>query len=551
VTHTVVEGPDPLLGRTIAGRYTVMKRLARGGMGVVYLAVQEGLGRAVALKVIRKEIAADELMQRRFEREAKAASQLSHPSIVTVFDYGKTDDGGLFLAMELVEGENLRDALKRRQRLAFDETLPIIESILHALSKAHAAGVVHRDLKPENVMLPAASASTTGLVAAKVLDFGLAKPHDPGLQSMLDERLTAQGGFVGTPGYAAPEQAQGDPEHPRQDLYALGIVWWELLTGAHPFEAPTPMKVVARQLVEDAPRLPDLPGAPAGLAPLVRSLIAKAPADRPASARDVLTALRALTGAPATPTGAQAHALGAHASAVSARGSADARGAQGPSAAELASSSAETVPGGPPAFATTVAPPAHGPAGSALMSAPPRSGVDGPRRIVPLVMGLAFAAFVGALVAIVSLKLGDAGDDAGVRADAGHVQVVAVDDDLPLRLIDAGPLGVRIIIEGVPRFSALRALVAQIAGARLERYTVERSLVLVDGTDTAKVAEMLQGRALETATPLVLEVKEVDGPKVVMRAVPPEEASELADAGPGALDAGAVDRVVAPGGLTP
>src|SRR5688500_4893514 len=238
---TVVEGPAPLLGARIAGRYTIMRRIARGGMGVVYLAVQEGLGRAVALKIIRREVAADPVTQKRFEREARAVSQLGHPAIVTVHDFGRTDDGALFLAMELIDGASLREALKLKGRFTFQETLPIVECIAAALARAHGAGVVHRDLKPENVMLPKATASTTGAVAAKVLDFGLAKPHDP---ELVDERLTKDGGFVGTPGYAAPEQAEGQPEAPTQDLYALGVVWCELLSGEHPFAAPTPMKMV-------------------------------------------------------------------------------------------------------------------------------------------------------------------------------------------------------------------------------------------------------------------------------------------------------------------
>jgi serine/threonine-protein kinase len=511
----VVDGPDPLLGKKIAGRYTVMRRIARGGMGVVYLAVQEGLGRAVALKIIRREAAADPIMQKRFEREAKAASQLSHPCIVTVHDFGRTDEGELFLAMEFVDGEPLRDVLKRKKRLLFSETLPIVESICYALVRAHAAGVVHRDLKPENIMLPRMSASAAGSAVAKVLDFGLAKPHD---QDQVEENLTRDGGFVGTPGYAAPEQTEGAPEHPRQDLYALGVVWFEMLQGAHPFAAPTPMKVVVRQLNEEPPS-PEGMDAPPQAAALIRSLLARRPEGRPDSAQAVLDALKLLS-SPPTSTPGEA----------------------------LSFSGAETVDAVAPA-----APAA--PAADAPLAAVPHTSDSlrvrrGNRSVVWL--GAALAAGVTGFVVIYGVSGGFAASDAAdagapLSVDAGAA--AAADRYVPPPRL----FPVDVVVEGLPSFRALAAMRQTLPVSELVSYSPAMSVLGVDVDSAAPIAEAWQGRALEHPVPLVLEVKELTPRRVVFVVVAPEDASQLVDGGVlkdgGTLpDSGTAE---VPGGLGP
>lgn len=509
--QTVVDGPDPLLGSRVAGRYTVMRRIAKGGMGVVYLAVQEPLGRTVALKIIRREAASDPVMQKRFEREAKAASSLSHPAIVTIFDYGRTDDGALYLAMEFVDGEVLRDLLNKRKRLAFGESVPIIEAIAQGLLRAHASGVVHRDLKPENIMLPRQSASSTGMVVAKVLDFGLAKPHDP---DQVGENLTRDGGFVGTPGYCAPEQAEGAPEHPRQDLYALGVLWFEMLVGEHPFAAPTPMKRVVRQMNEEPPDLDaqHIEGLPHEAASLIRTLMARRAESRPESAALVLEAIQRWRATPALPA--------------------------------------------------TPAPPAPQPEPRAVERVATQPEPRGVERAAPRGRGSLMMIGGGLLAAgagFLAVWLAQEGTELP-STDAGAT-LATEDGDAPPMRAPQPPVDTELVLESAPSFLAVKTLKDQLAGELgcsldLVSYTRERSLLRVPPGFAADLADKLQGRTLHSELPLVLEVKELSPTRLVLTAVRPEDASALPDGGllldGGALaDAGPVDAVVAPGGLAP
>jgi serine/threonine protein kinase len=585
--ETMVEGPDPLLGATIAGRYTVMRRIARGGMGVVYLAVQEGLGRAVALKIIRREAASDPVMQKRFEREARAVSALGHPAIVTVHDFGRTDDGSLFLAMEFVDGEVLRDALRRKKRFAFVETLPIIENIASALARAHAAGVVHRDLKPENVMLPRQSATTTGAVHAKVLDFGLAKPHDPDLQGGPDEHLTKEGGFVGTPGYASPEQAEGAPESPRQDLYALGVLWFELLSGEHPFAAPTPMKVVVRQLHEEPPSLPpmsahgSLADVPPAAVALVRRLMSRRAEDRPDSAHvvlDEIARIRAtlMTSVPSvTSTPPLAPGSVVRDASLDSQPDAPTLDGRAPSplraSLDVAPPSAGVARGGVAAASVAGASVAGaGVAGAGVAAAgvaetratpPPPARAGGFMRIA---VGAIVAGAIGAVVVAAAsggldglLGTGAPGTDA-TNADAGVAHDALVDGDAHSDVVIPRTQlrGVEVIIEALPSFKALHGVRAALPPSQLRGYTSgTASFIVLDAEAAGPLADQLQGFALHSDLPLVLEVKELGATRLVLTAVRPEDASALADAGAlldgGAIaDAGDVD-VVAPGGLAP
>ncbi len=269
------------VGAVVAGRYRLTKKLGEGGMGAVFVAVQEPLGREVAVKVIIGDLAKDEQAVERFKREATTLSTLSHPNIVTIFDFGSTDDGTLFLVMELLRGESLKQRLARVSRMSGCASLPIIRDIASALAVAHHAGVIHRDLKPDNVMLLDLPGQHD---LVRLLDFGVAKSAAGG-----NKTLTQAGMIVGTPGYMAPELVlQGITDDPRSDLYALGVVWFEMLAGSPLFTAPTPMALVMRHATEKPPSVATLVDVDAQLSAFIDRLLDKDPNNRPASAHDVI-----------------------------------------------------------------------------------------------------------------------------------------------------------------------------------------------------------------------------------------------------------------------
>ena len=220
---------DPLLGRVIGGRYPLVGLLGKGGMGAVYRAVQEPLGRAVALKLIRTSQAGsgdESMLRRRFMREAQAVAALAHPSIVSLYDYGEEEGGLVYMVMEMVEGPSLKEVLKKEGRLTTIRMVKILDQILAGLHHAHQAGVVHRDLKPANVMLQAAG---TPAERVKLLDFGVAKVFSGFDEGLADLTQGASGTTIGTPRYMAPEQVVNAPVSAQTDLYAAGIVAWNRL----------------------------------------------------------------------------------------------------------------------------------------------------------------------------------------------------------------------------------------------------------------------------------------------------------------------------------
>jgi serine/threonine protein kinase/beta-lactam-binding protein with PASTA domain len=229
---------DALVGRVLDGRYRVEARIARGGMATVYRALDTRLDRVVALKVMHQLFAENDQFVARFIREAKSAARLSHPNVVAVYDQGE-DAGYVFLAMEYVQGRTLRDLLRERTRLAPTDALSILEPVLAALSAAHAAGLVHRDVKPENVLL-----ADDGRV--KVADFGLAR-------AAANLEATSATSLIGTVAYLAPEQVIRGIADPRSDVYAAGIVLFEMLTGRQPYDGETAISVALRHAHEDVP----------------------------------------------------------------------------------------------------------------------------------------------------------------------------------------------------------------------------------------------------------------------------------------------------------
>jgi hypothetical protein len=254
--------PVPSVPRTIDHKYRIEQLLGRGGMGAVYRARDMRLDRLVALKVVRVELLGDPEARRRFRREAQIVARLQHPSIVAVYDYGTFPDGGAYLVMELVRGEDLRRVLQRQGRLEIHEAMTILTSVCEAICAAHREGILHRDLKPENILLPA------GGRPAKVLDFGVAKlvederlpieNADGQAAAEAQTALTAAGMIVGTPAYMAPEQFKALPADARTDVFSLGVIAYEMLTGDLPFGRGTLADVVLAQARGLPPMRPDL-----------------------------------------------------------------------------------------------------------------------------------------------------------------------------------------------------------------------------------------------------------------------------------------------------
>jgi len=285
---------DPLIGRVVDGRYTVLGLLGKGGMGAVYRAHQASLERAVALKVLvaAPDRARDQEFQRRFFLEAATAARLKHPNTITIFDYGTDEVGGqriYFIAMELVEGRTLSRAMKHEPFTALRAVNVALE-VCRSLREAHKAGVVHRDLKPGNIMLVAHGDDEPDRDFVKVLDFGLAKPFfDAGGAS--DPDLTRAGTFLGSPRYVAPEQIEGKKVDPRADIYSLGCVLYRMLTGRVPFDGEAPLEVMLKHLQEPVPPM-EKDGVPPALERLVVECLAKNPDERPASMEDLIARLK-------------------------------------------------------------------------------------------------------------------------------------------------------------------------------------------------------------------------------------------------------------------
>jgi serine/threonine protein kinase/beta-lactam-binding protein with PASTA domain len=244
---------DSLVGRSLEGRYRILERIARGGMSTVYAAIDERLDRLVAVKVMSSTLSADPAFSDRFTREARAAARLTHLNVVSVYDQGQESgpDGlHVFLVMELVEGRTLRELLRERGRLTPPAAISIMEPVLSALAAAHRAGLVHRDVKPENILL-----SDDGVV--KVADFGLARAVEA------DATATRTGLMMGTVAYCAPEQISEGRADPRSDVYAAGVVLFELLTGTPPYKGDSAMNVAYQHVHSRVPapssRVKDVP----------------------------------------------------------------------------------------------------------------------------------------------------------------------------------------------------------------------------------------------------------------------------------------------------
>lgn len=241
-----VASDDRFVGKTLPGGYHILDLISVGGMGRVYRAQQSALGRTVAVKIIHPHLLSDENSGLRFMTEARAASQLNHPNSVAVFDFGRTDDGQPYLVMEFLRGKDLARVAYEEGGLPFSRIVDVLRQVLAALGEAHELGIIHRDLKPENVIL---EPLRRGGDFVKVVDFGLAKLR----ADAQTPSVTSPGIVCGTPDYMAPEQGRGDAIDGRSDLYAVGVILFQLLTGRLPFEADTPTQVVMLHLTAAVP----------------------------------------------------------------------------------------------------------------------------------------------------------------------------------------------------------------------------------------------------------------------------------------------------------
>ena len=271
---------SPDTDRLLSGRYRVKERIARGGMATVHRGVDERLDRVVALKIMHPHLALNEQFRRRFAREARSAARLAHRNVVGVFDQGEDGDT-IYLAMELVGGETLREHMSRPNALSIDDTLDITAQILEALAAAHAAGIVHRDIKPENVLI-----DERGTV--KVADFGLAR-------AIGTSHSTTSTTLLGTVAYISPEVVTRGHCDERSDLYSLGVMMHEMLTGAQPFVGEQAVHVAFQHVHEDIPApSASAEGIPRALDSLVTWAASRRPESRPADARELLRAVREL-----------------------------------------------------------------------------------------------------------------------------------------------------------------------------------------------------------------------------------------------------------------
>ena len=261
-------------GTIVDNRYTLVELLGSGGMAEVYLAHDEVLDRDVALKILRHQYADDEQFVERFRREARSAAGLSHPNIVSIYDQGRSEDGAYYIAMEFVPQGTLKERISRYGALDPDAAAGVALQIADALQAAHEKGVIHRDIKPQNVLV-----TRTGDV--KVTDFGIARAAS--------STVTATSAVLGTAGYMSPEQAMGKPVRPQSDLYSLGVVLYEMLTGELPYSAENPVALSMKH-VNEPPRSPREvnPEIPEALDVLTVKLLAKNPEDRYASAAELI-----------------------------------------------------------------------------------------------------------------------------------------------------------------------------------------------------------------------------------------------------------------------
>jgi eukaryotic-like serine/threonine-protein kinase len=297
LSPTTAEAPmtevaaDAFIGQTVGGRFKIVKLLGEGGMGAVYLGEQNvgGTLRKVAIKTLHQHLSSDPKIKQRFERECATVAELQHPNTIQLYDFGTTDDGILYMVMEFVQGESLASILEKKGALDPARTEHILQQICDALGEAHALGIVHRDLKPDNIVLTERAKDWV-----KVLDFGIAKRSEaPDKQ---EQKLTQQGTVLGTPPYMSPEQFTGKPIDARSDIYSIGMIAYEMLSGRLPFSANTPWEWATQHMTVAPQALSVTPSGaavPPAMAQSVMKALAKDPDQRFATTREFYEAFSA------------------------------------------------------------------------------------------------------------------------------------------------------------------------------------------------------------------------------------------------------------------
>ncbi|HNS96920.1 MAG TPA: serine/threonine-protein kinase [Polyangiaceae bacterium] len=278
---------DPLVGQVLDGRWVIRRRIGAGGMGAVYAASQLSVNRQVAIKTLPLEHSKNPGLVERFLHEAEVASTIAHPHCVTIHDFGQTREGLLYLAMEYLDGQSLEDRLQQAP-ISIPEVIEITNQVAAALTAAHAQRIVHRDLKPANIFLLSMPDHS---VFVKVLDFGIAKALDS------TRRLTGTGEVFGTPWYMSPEQSLGQAVDGRSDLYSLGCILYEMLTGRPPFDADNPMAILSAHIHTPVPPIDQTTqrsDIPPELARLCMRLLRKSPDERPPDAASARASLKSL-----------------------------------------------------------------------------------------------------------------------------------------------------------------------------------------------------------------------------------------------------------------
>lgn len=295
LSKLVPVGKDPLIGMLIQDRYRIESLVAKGSMGVIYKASQEAIGRVVAIKVMHGYLVNDDESMKRYHKEAKAASRLNHPNITTVYDFGVLASGQPYIVMDLLSGKALADILQQRGQLTIGQTLMVFNQVCQALTEAHARGVVHRDIKPENIVIDELPDGKN--IHVKVVDFGIATFAAEGEDTI--GKITKTGTVCGSPFYMSPEQCDAGKVDQRSDLYSLGIVLFECLTGKVPFDSKDIYLVLSMQVKDPPPRLskirPDLEFPPE-IEMVVAKSLAKDPEARYQSAQEFYDAFAAAAG---------------------------------------------------------------------------------------------------------------------------------------------------------------------------------------------------------------------------------------------------------------
>jgi serine/threonine-protein kinase len=373
-SHVVGEEPvavDPLVGTVIADRYHVEKRLGEGGMGAVYLARHIVLEKQVALKILHGEFSGRKDLVERFLHEAKAAARIRHEHVIDISDFGQTATGNPFFCMEVLFGSDLAQALREQGQLAWPRIKSVFLQTCSALQAAHEKGIIHRDLKPENIFLIERLGHPDFV---KVLDFGIAKLTE------LEEsgkRLTKTGMVFGTPEYMSPEQARGDKTDHRVDVYAMGCILFQLLSGDVPFRAETFMGVLTRHLFEPVPPLPARADTPPGLEAVIACALEKDRDKRYATMNDLAYAVEALDQLP----GIHYYAPGARPNTGTGAHGALTQQPKTPAAGLVATASAQTrigMPSGDPSAAPAAAQGTPAPAAPPAQAATPTRQLSGP-----------------------------------------------------------------------------------------------------------------------------------------------------------------------------